>query len=135
MSAERSGEAELARAHACPQGCPACTAALEEAAAAEEQARRRAVPARLADYADFVRSDDARRMTNLSLRSGRPFPVMTDDEVVQVLIEEACFERAYLAELIAKREAVQASEAASGDPDLDDALSKARHFAQTGEPS
>lgn len=73
---------ELARAHGCQPGCPGC---------ASEQAQSPAVGL-LVEWTGFVTSRGARRAGRLSARTGRPFPVMTTDDVTQFCIEEAVAE-------------------------------------------
>jgi hypothetical protein len=131
--------AGFARAHGCPRGCDAC----------ERTRAQFGVPGLLSEWTDFVASRDALRAVLLSKRSGRSFPHLSNDDVVQFCIEEALHERAALHERrsqVSQFSGVQEmlGGGVDGDggggppaaptisPEHEEALSKARQFAATG---
>lgn len=120
---------DLARAHGCPAGCDTCQYVREQAG----------VPGLLHVWEDFVRSQEALRLTRLCLRSGREFPRLSPDDVVQFCIEDACFERVALLDRIASHEMAERHDHEVAEEDLSPehraALDQARQFARTGVPA
>lgn len=119
----------LARVHRCEPGCAGCRA---------ERARSPAVDL-LGRWDAFVASPAALRLARLCRRSGRPFPVLSADDVVQFCVEEAVFERLTLTERLSGG---AAGEALAGlgvgveepaVPGLVEARQRAEHFRLTGE--
>jgi hypothetical protein len=116
----------LAELHGCPPDCPHC-AGVEA---------NHGVPQLLSDFSDFVRSRDGLRLVGLCVRSGRPFPKLSNDEVTQFCIEEALFERFAFNEKRANEtaflEAQERNQGPAVDPAHQEALDRARSFADTG---
>lgn len=132
-SVEQAGDrfaVELARAHHCRPGCPGCEAERSQSPAVDLTSR----------HERFVASAHALRVARHCKRSGRPFPVVSADEVVQFCVEEAVFERLMTAERLsgeATREALatlgQDEPHPGAPPGLAAAVEAAEHFRRTGE--
>ncbi|MEK6252799.1 MAG: hypothetical protein AABM43_12890 [Actinomycetota bacterium] len=124
--ADRELIAAFARAHGCPAGCEAC----------ERTRGLYGVPALLRDWEGFVRGRDGLRVAVVAKRTGRPFPQMTNDPVVQFCIEEALFDRLSVQE---RRTSMATADLLGGIDDEGGGgggggeMDAARHFARTGE--
>lgn len=124
-------ERQLARAHGCPPGCVHCARA--DGAIG--------IPDRVQRFYEFITTEAALRMVTHCKRTGRSFPTISHDEVVQFLVEEACFERLHYAELMAQH-ATNAMQQGAGmegldleareDEEIADAISRAREYAASG---
>lgn len=83
-----------------------------------------------------MRGRDGLRVAVVAKRTGRPFPQMTNDPVVQFCIEEALFDRLSVQE---RRTSMATADLLGGIDDEGGGgggggeMDAARHFARTGE--
>lgn len=115
----------FARAHGCPQGCPACETTWSQVG----------VPEALHRWEAFVSSKAARRLVTLCERAHRPLPQLSPDDVVQFCLEEALFELQAFSKIAAQPTGMDPFEldpeaVSEGlNPAETDALHKVREFS------